>query len=51
MSELEDLRAKLDALSQEFEDYLGQRACGCGHPACTRCDDDNQARQALHNAL
>lgn len=42
---------KIDLLIEEFEYYVSQRACGCGHPSCSRCEDDRDAREALHKAL
>jgi hypothetical protein len=38
--ENEDLR---DALSLLYS----QNKCGCGHPACNRCEDDRIAEEAL----
>ncbi len=36
-----------DALSEELYNMATQHKCGCKHPACNRCGDDERNESAL----
>ena len=36
-------RARRSELLVELRGWMAQHCCGCGHPACKRCADDNAA--------
>jgi hypothetical protein len=52
--EIYDTQAEIARLSKENEDLrdalsllYSQNKCGCGHPACNRCENDRIAEEAL----
>ena len=45
--EYEVLSAESSRLREALEDRYSQTKCGCGHPACRRCQMDEDTRAAL----
>ena len=44
------LFAAAEDLYDELEDRLAQTRCGCGHPACKRCEADAETERVLAKA-
>lgn len=42
-----ELEAAVDRLREQLSAMAAQHQCGCGHPACNRCRDDADNRDAL----
>ena len=45
--ECEERQRRLSVISGALRERLAQTECGCGHPACKRCEDDKWDRFAL----
>ena len=39
--ERDQLKAHISELAEEADNYLCQNLCGCGHPVCRKCTNDN----------
>ena len=37
-------------LLEDLESRYAQTRCGCGHPACNRCEDDRETERVLRKA-
>ena len=37
-------------LLEDLESRYIQTKCGCGHPACNRCEDDRETKRVLNKA-
>jgi len=44
------LMAAAKELYEELESRYQQTRCGCGHPACKRCEDDRETERVLNKA-
>ena len=40
----------IDALLEELEDRYHDTKCGCGHPACRRCQADERTLAVINKA-
>ncbi len=40
---------QINELASEFQDFVTQYGCDCGHPHCTRCQDTFDANLILSN--
>lgn len=47
LSRCPELQNQIEMLSEELAEYHNQHRCGCGHPACTRCEDDERIDELL----
>lgn len=45
--ECEQMERRLASVSGVLRERIAQTACGCGHPACRRCQDDAADRLVL----
>jgi hypothetical protein len=46
-NELTRLRKENEDLRDALSLLYSQNKCGCGHPACSKCEDDRIAEEAL----
>ena len=44
------LIAAAPELLEDLESRYVQTKCGCGHPACNRCEDDRETERVLRKA-
>ena len=44
------LIAAAPELLEDLESRYIQTKCGCGHPACNRCEDDRETKRVLNKA-
>lgn len=44
------LTAAAPCLLARLESMAAQHACGCGHPACKRCEDDRMNQEVIKRA-
>ena len=44
------LIATAPELLENLESRYAQTKCGCGHPACNRCEDDRETKRVLNKA-
>lgn len=44
------LFAAAPCLLARLESMAAQHACGCGHPACKRCEDDRMNQEVIERA-
>ena len=44
------LMAAAPELLEDLESRYAQTRCGCGHPACNRCEDDRETERVLRKA-
>lgn len=47
---ISDLIAAAPDLLEDLQSRYEQTRCGCGHPACNRCEDDAQTARVLIQA-
>lgn len=45
-----ELKAQNQLLREELSDAFFSNRCGCGHPACNRCERDEEYEKALNSA-
>ena len=45
-----NLMATAPELLEDLESRYAQTRCGCGHPACNRCEDDRETERVLRKA-
>ena len=45
-----NLIAAAPELLEDLESRYAQTRCGCGHPACNRCEDDRETERMLRKA-
>jgi len=45
-----NLIAAAPELLEDLESRYAQTKCGCGHPACNRCEDDRETERVLLKA-
>lgn len=46
LSRCPELQNRIEILEEALSDYHGQHRCGCQHPACKRCEDDERIDDA-----
>lgn len=47
LSRCPELQNQIEMLNEELAKYHNQHRCGCQHPACKRCEDDERIDDLL----
>lgn len=47
LSRCPELQNRIDMLSEELAEYHNRHRCGCQHPACKRCEDDERIEELI----
>lgn len=50
LSRCPELQNRIEMLSEELAKYHNQHRCGCQHPACKRCEDDERIEELISTA-
>jgi len=43
------IKQRIQLLEETLRDLAAQHHCGCGHPHCKRCADDEYVKQVLED--
>lgn len=47
LSRCPELQNRIAILEEALADYHGQHRCGCGHPECNRCEEDERIEELI----
>lgn len=50
LSRCPELQNQIEMLKEKLAEYHNRHRCGCQHPACKRCDDDERIEELISTA-